>query len=80
MLVGLKLSKPGLTTIITPANPTSTANQLCNSIFSPINITDNAAISTGAIKKIDVEIVSEFVTREVKKQRVAITIPNPLNR
>ena len=79
-LAGLKLPNPGLIMIITPASPANTAAQLRNSTFSPINITDNAVISRGAIKKIDTDSASEIVTREVKKQRLAITIPKPLNR
>ncbi len=80
MLAGLKAPNPGLSIIITPKSPTKTATQLCIPTFSPSRNTDSNVISSGPIKKIATASASGTVTNAVKKQRLAITIPNPLKR
>jgi hypothetical protein len=80
MLAGLKTPKPGLSIINTPISPTKTAIQLRIPTFSPIRNTESNVISNGAIKKIATASASGIVTNDVKKQRLATTIPNPLKR
>ncbi len=80
MLAGLNNPKPGLSIIITPKRPTSTAIQLRSPTFSPIRNSESAVINNGAIKKIATTSASGIVINAVKKQRLAITIPNPLKR
>ena len=77
MLAGLKTPKPGLSIINTPISPKKTATQLCIPTFSPISNTDSEVISNGPIKKIATASASGKVTNDVKKQRLATTIPNP---